>query len=106
MLNGFMKVRWMAWLIVIACGAIIFFIGKNLQSELAPMEDKSAFRLQVSAAEGTSYDAMDKYMDRLAGFLVDSLPEKRYIVSMTAPRIHRVGFSKFRFCEGGFKGAI
>jgi len=97
MLNGFMKVRWMAWVIVLACTAIIFLIGRTLQSELAPMEDKSGFRLQVSAPEGTSYDAMDKYMDRLTGFLIDSLPEKRYITSMTAP-----GFTGSGSANSGF----
>ncbi len=85
MLNGFMRVRWMAWVIFISCIAIILLVGRTLQSELAPMEDKSAFRLQVTAPEGTSYDAMDKYMEKLSGFLADSLAEKRYITSMTAP---------------------
>jgi multidrug efflux pump len=97
MLNGFMKVRWMAFVIILACVAIIFLIGKNLQTELAPMEDKSAFRLQVTAPEGTSYDAMDKYMDKLTNFLIDSLPEKRYITSMTAP-----GFSGSGSANSGF----
>ncbi|MEJ7626774.1 MAG: efflux RND transporter permease subunit [Ferruginibacter sp.] len=97
LLQGFMKVRWLAWVIVLACVGIIIFIGRTLQSELAPMEDKSGFRLQVSAAEGTSYDAMDKYMDKLTGFLIDSLPEKRYIVSMTAP-----GFSGSGSANSGF----
>lgn len=61
------------------------FLGKTLKSELAPLEDKSGFRLAVSAPEGTSYDAMDKYMDKLTNFFIDSLPEKRYVTSMTAP---------------------
>ncbi len=85
MLGGFMRLKWLAFPIIAVCFAIIFFIGKGLQSELAPMEDKSAFRLQVSAPEGTAYDAMDKFMESLSNFLVDSLPEKRYITSMTAP---------------------
>lgn len=96
-LHGFMKVRWLAWVAVVICFGIIFFIGRTLQSELAPMEDKSAFRLQVSAPEGTSYDAMDKYMDKLVTFLVDSLPEKKYLTSMTAP-----GFSGSGSANSGF----
>ncbi|MGB3235710.1 MAG: efflux RND transporter permease subunit, partial [Ferruginibacter sp.] len=59
LLNTFMRVRYMAWVIMAACFAIIFFLGKTLKSELAPLEDKSGFRLAVSAPEGTSYDAMD-----------------------------------------------
>ena len=97
MLQSFMKVRWMALPIILVCFAIIFFIGRGLQSELAPMEDKSAFRLQVSAPEGTSYDAMDKYMDKLSGFLIDSLKEKKFVTSMTAP-----GFSGSGSANSGF----
>ena len=97
LLNGFMKMRWLAIPIVLACVAIIFLLGKTLQSELAPMEDKSGFRLQVTAPEGTSYDAMDKYMDKLTTFLVDSLQEKKYITSMTAPGFTGSGSSNSGF---------
>ena len=97
MLVRFMKLRWMAIPIVLGCVAIIFIIGKSLQSELAPMEDKSAFRLSVTAPEGTSYDAMDNYMNKLSAFLIDSLPEKKYMVSMTAP-----GFSGSGSANSGF----
>jgi len=97
LLRGFMKIRWVAVPIILACFAIIFFIGGNLQSELAPMEDKSQFRLQVSAPEGTSYDAMDKYMDKLVNFLNDSIKEKRYLTSMTAP-----GFTGSGSANSGF----
>lgn len=97
MLEGFMKLRWMAWVIIVACFAIIFFIGSGLQSELAPMEDKSNFRLLVTAPEGTSYDAMDKYMNKISNFLVDSLQEKRYVVSMTAPGFIGSGSSNSGF---------
>lgn len=84
-LTAFMKIRWAVFLIILGCIAIIIFLGKNLQQELAPMEDKSAFRLSVTAPEGTSYDAMDKYMDRISNFLIDSLPERKFLTSMTAP---------------------
>lgn len=97
LLTAFMKVRWLAWLIVIGSFAMIFYIGKDLQSELAPMEDKSAFRLLVTAPEGTSYDAMDKYMNKLSNFLMDSVPEKKYVVSMTAPGFIGSGSSNSGF---------
>lgn len=97
LLGGFMKVRWVAIPIILACFAIIYFIGGSLQSELAPMEDKSQFRLSVSAPEGTSYDAMDKYMDKLVTFLNDSIKEKKYMTSMTAP-----GFSGTGSANSGF----
>ncbi len=85
LLESFMKVRWASWLIVIACGAIIFFIGRNLQSELAPMEDRSQFRLQVTGPEGMSYDATEKYVEQLSNFMMDSIPERETVLSITAP---------------------
>lgn len=84
-LSGFMRVRWLAFLIVVICGGIIYVIGKDIPSELAPMEDRSQFRLQVSAPEGTAYDYMDKYIDKLSTFMLDSIPEKQTVLSMTAP---------------------
>ena len=85
LLTGFMKIRWMAFVIIAACGLIIYFIGKDLPSELAPMEDRSQFRLMVTAPEGTAYDFMDKYIDRLSNFMLDSIPEKQTVLSITAP---------------------
>jgi multidrug efflux pump len=84
-LEGFMKIRWMATLIILSCLALIYFVFKNLQSELAPIEDRSQFRLSISAPEGTSYDYMERYMDGLTQFMVDSIPEKRIIISVTSP---------------------
>lgn len=93
----FMRFRWLAFLIVVICGGLIFFIGGSLQSELAPMEDRSQFRLQVTAPEGTSYDAMDKYIDRLSTLMLDSIPEKEVVLSVTSP-----GFSGSGSANSGF----
>jgi multidrug efflux pump len=84
-LKAFMKIRWMAWIIIVACLVIIFIIGKNIQSELAPMEDKSQFRLSLTAPEGTSFDAMDKFTDRVTNFVMDSVSENEIVLSITAP---------------------
>ncbi|RYZ00472.1 MAG: efflux RND transporter permease subunit [Chitinophagaceae bacterium] len=81
----FLRVRWIAWVIVLLCGGIIWLIGGSLPSELAPMEDRSQFRLQVTAPEGTSYDYMDRYINRLSDFMLDSVPEKKTVLSLTAP---------------------
>ena len=96
-LTKFMKVRWISFIIIAACVAIIFIIGSNLQSELAPMEDRSQFRLSLSAPEGTSFDAMDKYVDRLSNFMLDSVPERVTVLSVTAP-----GFSGSGNANTGF----
>lgn len=85
LLKKFMRVRGVAIALVIICFGLIYLLWNNLQSELAPLEDRSQFRFQVTAAEGTSYDAMDKNIDRLANLVIDSVPEKKVMVSVTAP---------------------
>ncbi|HZF64331.1 MAG TPA: efflux RND transporter permease subunit [Chitinophagaceae bacterium] len=84
-LSRFMRFRWLALIIILVCGGIIYFIGKDMPSELAPMEDRSQFRLQVTGPEGIAYDAMDKYIDRLTNLMLDSVPEKQTVLSITAP---------------------
>ncbi|GAB3019811.1 efflux RND transporter permease subunit [Niabella terrae] len=79
-------VHWLAWTLVFACFAIIFLIGTNLQSELAPLEDKSQFRLNFSAPEGTSFEAMDKYVDEVSQFIIDSVPENEIVLSLAGSR--------------------
>ena len=86
LLISFMKVRWLAFIIVGVCGFLIYFIGKDLPSELAPMEDKSQFRLQLLTPEGTAFDYMDKYVDRISNFMLDSVPEKQTVLSILGSR--------------------
>ncbi len=85
LLIGFMRARGVAFIIIAVCFAIIYLIGSNIQSELAPMEDRSQFRLAVSAPEGTAFDYMDRYMDKINKLIQDSIPEKDVVISVTAP---------------------
>ncbi len=84
-LEAFMKVRWVAFIIIAACVVIFLILFKNIPSELAPMEDRSQFRVQLTTPEGTSFDAMDQYVNKVAGFMMDSVPENKIVLSMTAP---------------------
>ncbi|MEO7801264.1 MAG: efflux RND transporter permease subunit [Ginsengibacter sp.] len=84
-LKAFMKVRWVAFIIIGICGLLIYVLGNAVPSELAPMEDRSQFRLQVTAPEGTAYDYMDNYIDKLSQLMLDSIPEKQTVLSITAP---------------------
>jgi len=81
LLEGFMRIRWAAWLIIIACIGMIYFIMKSLQSELAPLEDRSSIRFTVTAAEGTSFNAMSTLTDKIADYLNDSVPERDFTFS-------------------------
>ncbi len=85
-LASFMKVRWMAFVIVALSLVAAYFIGTNIQQELAPLEDRSQFRVTATAPEGTSYDYMDAYTDRLTQFIMDSVPEYKTAIANTGGR--------------------
>jgi hydrophobe/amphiphile efflux-1 (HAE1) family protein len=89
-LRGFMKKRWLAFPFVLISGLLIWFFFTNLQSELAPLEDKSRLRIMATAPEGTSFELMDEYQRELIK-LIDTLPEKEYMLSVTAPGFGAVG---------------
>lgn len=84
-LQRFMKIRVIGLIIIGLCLGAIYFVGSNLQSEIAPMEDRSQFRVQLSAPEGTSFDAMDNYVNRVTQLVLDSVPERMMLFSITSP---------------------
>jgi len=84
-LLAFMRVRWLALVLVAICFGIIYFIGSSIPSELSPLEDRNQFRLSITAPEGTSFDYMDNYIDKIILFIQDSIPEKKGLISVTAP---------------------
>jgi len=83
LLNSFLKVRWLSWVIIAICGGMIFFIMKDMQSEIAPLEDRSSIRFSVSAQEGTSFTSMSSMTDEVANFLYDSIPERDFVFART-----------------------
>ena len=78
LLQKFIGARWLAWVIVLVCLLFTFFIGRNLQSELAPLEDKSSVRFQITGPEGASYGFMTKAGEEFGNFLIDSIPERSF----------------------------
>lgn len=79
LLVAFLKIRWFAWVIIAICIGIIFFVGKNLQRELAPLEDRGNIRFQLSGPEGASYGYMVDVGDKLVKYLEDSIKEKAFV---------------------------
>lgn len=83
-LQSFIRRRWLAVVIMFFSFAIIVFIGVLLPSELAPLEDKSRLRIMATAPEGTSFEAMDFFMNQIIS-VVDTFPEKEALIAVTSP---------------------
>jgi HAE1 family hydrophobic/amphiphilic exporter-1/multidrug efflux pump len=93
-LGKFLEKRWLSWLIILGCLLIIFFIGRTLQSEIAPMEDKGSIRFQASGPEGSSYEFMSNAGAEFANFMIDSVPEGKFFF-MSIPGFGGQGLNAF-----------
>ncbi len=84
-LTKFLNVRWLAFPILGLTAAGAWFCFQRLDSELAPLEDRSRLRVVATAPEGASFDYMLAYMDELTEQITAATPEANIIISLTAP---------------------
>lgn len=95
-LERFMKIRGMAWVLIAVCGGMIWYILAHMQSEIAPLEDRNSVRFSVTLPEGSSFSYTQKVTDQISNYLLDSVPERDFVfarvpqnnsMNMSAPRI-------------------
>ena len=84
-LTNFVNRRWIAIPILLLTGGMIYYFGSQLQSELAPLDDRSVLRANMTTPEGSSYEFMDAYVQRSAQMMMDSIPENIGVMTYTAP---------------------
>lgn len=103
-LNKFLNRKWIALPVIVFCFGMIWFFGKNLQSELAPLDDRSALQMQITAPEGASFEYTDYFILKLTKLLNDSIPEKKIGLTVTSPGFTgsgaaNTGFVRLRISE-------
>lgn len=86
-LTGFMKVRWMAFVLIAAMGGGVYLLFNNIQTELAPTEDRGEIRISMSGPEGATFGYMDRVIDQMVFDFMDEVPQKERsrIISVTSP---------------------
>ncbi len=85
-LRRFMRVRWVALVIVAAACAGGVWVFRELPEELAPLEDRSNIRVGVRAPEGATFEYTERAMTELADRIVERVPEVRKTFSIVARR--------------------
>jgi len=83
LLRGFIKIRWAAWLVIGICIVMVWAILRNMQSEIAPLEDRNSVRFTVTLPEGASYSYTSAVTDQIASYLYDSVPERDFVFART-----------------------
>jgi multidrug efflux pump len=88
-LQTFMRFRWVTWVLMVAFVGISYYLmtENRIPSELAPLEDRSNFRVSSTAQEGATFEYMQKYMDEVGQFIYNELDstERDGVVTITSP---------------------
>ncbi|MEQ6165803.1 efflux RND transporter permease subunit [Ekhidna sp. MALMAid0563] len=96
-LDAFMGNRWISGVIVLVAAGLIYVFGQVLPSELSPLEDRGQFRIFATGPEGATFDYMDEYATNMTNMLMESVPERQSIISITSP-----GFSSSAATNAAF----
>lgn len=84
-LVGFMKVRWMAFVIIAFMGVAIYWLLNIIPTELAPIEDRGEMRINMSGPEGATFGYMDRVIDEMTIEFSEKIPEREGFISVTSP---------------------
>jgi multidrug efflux pump len=84
-LEGFMRYRWLSFVIMAASFGLIYVLFQQIPSELAPSEDRGQLRLYTTGPEGATFEFMDRYLDELITMIQAEVPEVQGLVSVTSP---------------------
>jgi multidrug efflux pump len=100
-LDRFLRARWLAVVIMIVAGYLIYSVGSSLSAELAPLEDRARLRGFATAPEGSTFEYMEAYMDDLVELVQKEVPELEGLISVTSP-----GFGASSSVNTGFLNII
>lgn len=88
-LTGFLRIRWLAWVLVVSFVGVIYGLFKfnAIPSELAPMEDRGGFRITATGPEGATFEYMLGITDEIGTLMMKELSEKerRGVITITSP---------------------
>lgn len=90
-LESFMKVRWVAYVVMALTIGLTALLFTNIQQELAPLEDRSQMRISATAPEGASFEYMDNYVDEMIKTVRENVPELHAINTVTSPGFGAAG---------------
>jgi multidrug efflux pump len=74
-LAPFLRWRWLAVPILLVSGGLIAWLVTTLPRELAPLEDRENIRIAVTAPEGSTVEYTESWMDKIAVYVDENVPE-------------------------------
>ena len=80
-LHKFLSIKVIIWPIIIITLVSIVYLMKVIPSEMAPLEDRSQITIRTSGPEGSTYEYMRNYTEKIAT-IADSVAPERLINTM------------------------
>ncbi len=81
-ITSFLKVRYLAFVIIVVSGGLIALLWTLLPSEMAPLEDRGYVNINARAPEGATYEYMSAYMEEIYPVVQEQVPESDNIMMM------------------------
>ncbi len=83
----FMKIRWVAFPVILLMIGGIYWLVLMIPTELVPTEDRSELRINMSGPEGATFSYMGNIVDKLTNQFMEEIPEEERlaVISVTSP---------------------
>ncbi|SHF51257.1 multidrug efflux pump [Mariniphaga anaerophila] len=81
-LESFLTRKYISVFILIGAGFLIFSLWKIIPAEMAPMEDRSQFNINVTPPEGATYEFNYDYVEKVGELVEEMVPEAEKVTTM------------------------
>jgi hydrophobe/amphiphile efflux-1 (HAE1) family protein len=76
-LGRFLRAPWIALVVLVGTGGLIYLLLGTLPRELGPTEDRGRLWVRARAPDGVAFDYMQSLMDELAAATTERVPESK-----------------------------
>lgn len=83
-LGRFLTRKWISWIIVGVFVIGIFYFWNKIPSELSPLEDRSSISINIKGQEGSTFEYLRDYTDKISDIATEHVPEKESILSRSS----------------------
>ena len=81
-LNKFYQRKYLSLLILLGSGVLIAVLWSVIPAEMAPLEDRSQFNVNVSTPEGSTYEFNYDYVENISELVKEEVPEADNIITL------------------------
>ncbi len=81
-LEKFLKHKYVPLLILLGAGVLIVVLWKIIPAEMAPMEDRSQFNVNITSPEGATYEFNYEYVEDIGALVEEMVPEAEKTTNM------------------------